>query len=217
MSETYTCTVMKDFVEISDINKISSSTIPHSEFYALVPRRQRDKISYSTQLACALWQYCQINKRVVSHHADPQNTPLLILNRYANWDFVSEMMCSDIDSTLQRVNSYVATSWFPASLQGFLTIEYGNTAEALTIATSSIKIQAAAIESLFLRDFTNMKIGCVIVGTFESIPAKINAHSIVNSKPATFGALSLISLEDTEDEIITTLSTHQELYRHVKI
>lgn len=62
-----------------------------------------------------------------------------------------------------------------------------------------------------------MKIGCVIVGTFESIPAKINAHSIVNSKPATFGALSLISLEDTEDEIITTLSTHQELYRHVKI
>ena len=82
------------------------------------------------------------------------------------------MMCGNQSAILEAVNSYVATAWFPASLQGYLTIEYGNTAEALTLATTDTGIQATAIDSLFRRDINGMRTGCVTVGTFECLPEK---------------------------------------------
>lgn len=215
MSETVTCLLKEDIVELTDFTTSICSSVAYREFDALIPRRQRAKLSVTSRLAGGLWQYYSLNMRLGNQDADPKNTPLLILNRYANWDYVTEMMCSDIAVTLDAVNSYVATAWFPASIQGYLTIEQGNKAEALTLATDNICMQAAAIDSLFLRNLEGEKIGTVVVGTFECIPSQIGAQAIINGKPAAFGAFSLISSTDSEANIIATLSTHKELYHHV--
>ncbi|QDW31682.1 hypothetical protein FFE93_000490 [Yersinia sp. KBS0713] len=216
MSETFTCILKQDVVELTDFTTSVVSSVAYREFDALIPRRQRAKLSVATRLAGGLWQYYRLNGRLESQDADPKNTPLLILNRYANWDYVTEMMCSDIAVTLEAVNSYVATAWFPASLQGYLTIEQSNKAEALTLATNNTHIQAAAVDGLFQRNLQGAKIGTVVVGTFECIPGQIGVHPIANGKPVAFGAFSLISSGDSEADIIATLSTHQELYHYVR-
>ena len=142
--------------------------------------------------------------------------PLLILNRYANCDYVDGMLHNSVAATVEAINSYVATAWFPASLQGYLTIEYKNHAEALTLATKDIVLQTAAINSLFLRDSSQNKVGGVVVGTFETIPVNIIDHQLSNSKPIAFGALSIISSQDNREKILSVLSKHQELYNNVR-
>lgn len=216
MSKTFTCILNQDVVKFTNFTTSLASSMTYREFDALIPRRQRAKLSITSRLAGGLWQYYDLNKQLEGQDADPKNTPLLILNRYANWDYVTEMMCSDIAVTLEAVNSYVATAWFPASLQGYLTIEQGNKAEAITLATNNVHMQAAAIESLFLRNLQGEKIGTVVVGTFECLPRRIGAHNITDGKPVAFGAFSLISSESSKEDISEILSTHKELYRYVK-
>lgn len=216
MSKTFTCILNQDVVKFTNFTTSLDSSMTYREFDALIPRRQRAKLSITSRLAGGLWQYYDLNKQLEGQDADPKNTPLLILNRYANWDYVTEMMCSDIAVTLEAVNSYVATAWFPASLQGYLTIEQGNKAEAITLATKNVHMQAAAIESLFLRNLQGEKIGAVVVGTFECLPKRIGAHNITDGKPVAFGAFSLISSESSKEDISEILSAHKELYRYVK-
>lgn len=216
MSKTFTCILNQDVVKFTNFTTSRASSMTYREFDVLIPRRQRAKLSITSRLAGGLWQYYDLNKQLEGQDADPKNTPLLILNRYANWDYVTEMMCSDIAVTLEAVNSYVATAWFPASLQGYLTIEQGNKAEAITLATNNVHMQAAAIESLFLRNLQGEKIGAVVVGTFECLPKRIGANNITDGKPVAFGAFSLISSESSKEDISEILSTHKELYRYVK-
>ncbi|NUF45595.1 hypothetical protein, partial [Acinetobacter pittii] len=118
-------------------------TISLSEFEKLIPRRQRLKVPMTTKMALALFKQFALEKELVKYGANPQETPLIVCNRYANWDFVSDAMSSDVGITLDNVNNYVATAWFPASIQGFLTIEYGNKAEAITLATTDKKVLSA--------------------------------------------------------------------------
>lgn len=216
MFKTFTCILNQDVVKFTNFTTSRASSMTYREFDALIPRRRRAKLSITSRLAGGLWQYNDLNKQLESQDADPKNTPLLILNRYANWDYVTEMMCSDIAVTLEAVNNYVATAWFPASLQGYLTIEQGNKAEAITLATNNIHMQAAVIESLFLRNSRSEKIGTVVVGTFECLPRQIGAQNITDSNPFAFGAFSLISSESSKVDIKKILSTHKELYRYVK-
>lgn len=215
MPKTFICMLKQSVVELTDETNSIVSSVACRDFDALIPRRQRAKLSVTTRLAGGMWQYYGLNKQLVDQEANPKNTPLLILNRYANWDYVSEMMCSDVAVTLEAANSYVATAWFPASLQGYLTIEQGNKAEAITLATNNIQMQAAAIDDLFHRNVQGEKIGVVVVGTFECIPERIGEHKIINGKSIAFGALSLISSVDCEADIVATLSTHKRLYLHV--
>ncbi|EJR1734663.1 hypothetical protein AO411_2021080 [Salmonella enterica subsp. enterica serovar Sarajane] len=214
MSETFRCVLHKDFAELKDSTTATVTPVARKDFEALTPRRQRSKLPVASRMAGGIWQHYDLSRRLAMLDADPQETPLLILNRYANWDYVSDMMCDDVAVTLENVNSYVATAWFPASLQGYLTIEQGNRAEAITLATKDIDMQATAIEGLFLRNLQDEKVGAVVVGTFESIPEKIGRHCIVHGKPAAFGAFSLISSLDSKTAIIAALATHQELYHH---
>lgn len=214
MSETFSCVVHHDVVELSESATGTVTHVARKDFEALIPRRQRGKLPAATRMAGGVWQHYRLDQRLARLDADPKETPVLILNRYANWDYVADMMCDDVAVTLESVNSYVATAWFPASLQGYLTIEHGNRAEALTLATKDIDMQAAAIDGLFLRDLQNNKIGAVVVGTFEAIPEKVGRHDIVQGKPAVFGAFSIFSSQDSETAIVAALTTHQELYHH---
>ncbi|MCC4107175.1 hypothetical protein [Serratia ureilytica] len=214
MSETFSCVLHRDVAELRESNTAAVTPVARKEFEALIPRRQRSKLPITSRMAGGVWQHYDLSRRLAILDADPKETPLLILNRYANWDYVANMMCNDVAVTLESVNSYVATAWFPANLQGYLTIEQGNRAEALTLATKDLDMQAAAIEGLFLRNLRGEKVGAVVVGTFEAIPEKLGRHGIVHGKPAAFGAFSLISSQDSETAIIAALTTHQELYHH---
>lgn len=214
MSETFSCVLHRDFAELRESATAAVTPVARKDFEVLIPRRQRGKLPTASRMAGGLWQHYDLSRRLVALDADPKETPLLILNRYANWDYVADMMCDDVAVTLESVNSYVATAWFPASLQGYLTIEQGNCAEAITLATKDIDMQAAAIEGLFLRDLRGEKVSAVVVGTFESIPEKIGHHGVIHGKPTSFGAFSLISSQDSENAIIAALTIHQELYHH---
>ncbi|EBW2367043.1 hypothetical protein CBJ60_004481 [Salmonella enterica subsp. enterica serovar Ajiobo] len=214
MSETFSCVLHQDFAELRESSTATVTPLARKNFEDLIPRRQRGKLPVASRIAGGIWQHYNLSLGLSMLDSDPKETPLLILNRYANWDYVADMICNDVAVTLESVNSYVATAWFPASLQGYLTIEQGNRAEAITLATKDIDMQAAAIEGLFLRNLQGEKVGAVVVGTFESIPEKLGRHCIVHGKPIAFGAFSLISSQDSETAIIAALTIHQELYHH---
>ncbi|QHM74003.1 hypothetical protein [Mixta intestinalis] len=213
MAETYRCFLKPSAAEfICDQDK---KTLTVREFEALTPRRERPKLPVNNRMAGAMWQHFSLNKRLKEFGGDPTQTPLLILNRFANWDYVAEMMCGSQSAILEAINCYVATAWFPATLQGYLTIEHGNTAEALTLATTDTGIQAAAIDSIFQRDRNGMRMGCVIVGTFECLPQKIGSSQLSVNSTVAFGALSIVLSQDNESTVIETLTLHKELYQHV--
>lgn len=212
MAETYRCFLNSDNVEL--ICDQERKTLTLREFDALILRRDRPKLPVNNKMAGAMWKHFGLHKRLEQLDGDPTLTPLLILNRFANWDYVAEMMCGSQSAILEAVNSYVATAWFPASLQGYLTIGYGNTAEALTLATTDTGIQAAAIDSLFRRDINGMRTGCVIVGTFECLPEKIGSSRLSTGSIAAFGALSIVLSQDSESTVMETLTVHKELYPH---
>jgi len=215
MCTTYTCVLKEGTVVIASSNSDSPVSLTRAAFQRLIPRRQRQKLSTATQIAVALFTYFDINEKLRCMGADPRNTPIAIFNRYANWDYVASAMCPDIAVTLDGVNNYVAIAWFPATIQGFLTIEYGNIGEAITIASSDIELQTAAAEGLFARDAEGKRVGSLILGTFECIPDHIGGQMVVDAQAGAFGAISLISADDADDTIPSAIATHQRMYEHV--
>lgn len=207
MQTTYICVSQQNdviFETHSDITKMS-----FTDFEKLIPRRQRQKIPMTTKMALAIFKKYALDEKLISMGADPKNTPLIICNRYANWDFVADIMVPNIEMTLNNVNSYVATAWFPASIQGFLTIEYGNTGEAITLATEDKTLLTATVEN-----FLNKKnVHAVILGTFECFPKKIANQNILVGHDFAFGAISLISHQASSDLILSTINIHQGLYQ----
>ncbi|GAA4666735.1 hypothetical protein [Bartonella pachyuromydis] len=215
MIKTFSCYLKKNNM-IMFCDQKNKKILSLSEVESLISRRQRSKLSFSNRLAGSLWKYFNLSEHLEQQGGDPYNTPLLILNRYANWDYVSEIMCKDPNVMLQGVTNYIATAWFPSSLQGYLTIEYNNRAEALTLATTDIDIQTASVNELFLKNSFGQKYGNLIIGTFECLPKYIGTNSLEIKRTIAFGAFSLISSQSTKSEIIKTLSFHQELYDYVK-
>lgn len=217
MCKTFTCVLSDDDATLSDMKTGAQSVMPRKSFDGMISRRQRGKLSTAARIAGAMYSHFDLTTLLEELGADPKDTPIVIYNRYANWDYVADSMCKDQRMTLDGVNNYVATAWFPATVQGYLTIENGNKGEAITIASKDRGLRAAAVDSLFKRDASGARQGVVLVGTFEAIPPKIGPISVDQARACAFGAFSLVTAESTEDQIETALDAHQELYSHVAI
>jgi hypothetical protein len=207
MQTTYTCRSEKNHIVFKNQSQDIEMSIP--DFEKLIPRRQRQKIPMTSKMALALFKQYALDEKLITMGANPKNTPMIICNRYANWDFVSETMTPDIGLTLNNVNNYVATAWFPASIQGFLTIEYGNTGEAITLATDDKELLSATVESFL----NNKNSPAIILGTFECFPKKIANQEILESHDFAFGAISIIPNHATTDSILPIINLHQGLYQ----
>ena len=107
----------------------------------------------------------------------------------------------------------MATAWFPATIQGHLTIENGNVGEAITISTKDPELIRATIGALMASNPQGN--GAVILGTFECVPGKIAGQAVAGTYPGFFGALSLIASTSSAETINHTINAHQELYSHV--
>lgn len=207
---TYKCRLDEKLAHFEDTSTKTSSTISRQDFERLLSRRQLSKISTATRIAGAMFQYFSINDKLRKIGCDPTNTPIVICNRYANWDYVAEAMSPSIADTMRGVNSYVATAWFPATVQGHLTIENGNVGEAITISTKDKDLIRATIDALMPTN--DQSTGAVILGTFECVPSQIAGQNVTGERPTFFGALSLIRSSDSAETINLAVNTHQEIY-----
>ena len=216
MCKTYTCLLSEQTITFTANGQVEDDTLSPGEFEQLISRRQRPKLSTTSKIANALFKRYALNDQLLELGGEPTATPLVICNRYANWDYVADVMSTDIATTLNGINNYVATAWFPATVQGYLTIEYGNTAEAVTLASRDPDFIAAAVDGLFCRDDNADRCGTVILATFECIPAHIAGQPLSGLRPAAFGAVSLIGAADSETDIVMAIATHQEMYSHVR-
>lgn len=188
----------------------ANNTISRRDFERMLSRRQLGKISTATQIACVMFQYFSINDKLREVGCDPTNVPIVICNRYANWDYVAEVMSPSIEETMRGVNSYVATAWFPATVQGHLTIANRNIGEAITISTKDKDMICATIDALMPRG--NQSTGAVIMGTFESVPGQIAGRNITGQRLSSFGALSMIRSNDSANNIGLAVHAHQGMY-----
>lgn len=213
MNATYTCRLNEQSAHLEDTAASVKNTIARRDFDRLLSRRQLQKISSATRIAQGMFQYFNINQKLREMGCDPTNSPMVICNRFANWDYVAEAMSPCINSTMDGVNSYVATAWFPATIQGHLTIENGNVGEAITISTKDPELIRATIGALMASNPQGN--GAVILGTFECVPRKIAGQALAGTYPGFFGALSLIASISSAETITHTINAHQELYSHV--
>ncbi|EJB0230107.1 hypothetical protein ACUULL_000017 [Vibrio cholerae] len=213
MCKTFQCRLDDDHIVFSEGTGKNLEVMSLAEFDKLIPRRQRPKLSMATKMAYAIFNQYAINLKLKDMGADPKDTPMVICNRFANWDYVADAMSSDIATTINNVSNYVATAWFPATVQGFLTIENGNRGEAVTLATQDTEMLLASIESLFDKGPSGQKQGALIFGTFECLPKEIGGQAISGRSQA-FGAISLLSGEDTSDTILAAINKHQEIYQY---
>ena len=214
MNITYKCRLDEKTADLEDVNKGTRNIISRREFDCILSRRQLMKISSATRIALSIFQYFGINEKISEMGCDPTNTPIVICNRYANWDYVADAMSPCITNTMDGVNSYVATAWFPATVQGHLTIENGNVGEAITISTKDTDLIRATIEALM--PARNQGNGALILGTFECVPSKIAGLDVSGKPPFFSGVLSLIRSNANTEMIDFTINTHQELYNYAK-
>ncbi len=213
MGTTYTCLLDGDEARFSMSSPDQAETVlPRQAFDRIINRRQRGKLSTATQLAAALFEHFKLNDRLRGMGCDPSHTPLIVCNRYASWDYIARTTCADVEMAIDGINNYMATAWFPAAVQGYLTIEYGNTAQAITLATTDPDLQAATIDALFARDANGQRAGAVIFGTFECLPDTIGGCAVVGARGAAFGAVSLITPDMDHAAIQNAVATHQNMY-----
>lgn len=173
----------------------------------LVSRRDQKKLPKAAIMAGVLFEHFNMTDLIQSLGGDPHNTPLVICNRYANWDYVSELMAADAVRTAQNVDSYVATAWFPAAVQGYLTIRYGNVGQAITLATEEPDAIAATVEAFMPSS------GVTVLASFESVPAVIGSSAVEGNLPQSFGAISLIPHDHSAEQILSVVKAHQAMYR----
>ncbi|AZE50413.1 hypothetical protein C4K04_4758 [Pseudomonas chlororaphis] len=207
MCITFQCTLEKNTATMLSSEQDHAVILQRRDFERLVNRRQQAKFATATRIAGSMFEYFSINERVSEIGGNPADLPLVICNRYANWDFVADAMSKSVARTLDNVNSYVATAWFPATIQGYLTIEYHNHGEAITIATRDNEMICATIKSL-----QSTKSNALILGTFECLPGTIGGSNVAGNRPKAFGAISLISNDDCLDKIHAAVQKHQEMY-----
>ena len=213
MCTTYTCLLDGDEAHFSTSSSDQAETVlSRQAFDRIISRRQRGKVSTATRLAAALFEHFKLNDRLRDMRCDPSHTPLIVCNRFAGWDYIARTTCADVEMTLDGINNYMATAWFPAAVQGYLTIEYGNTAQAITLATTDHDLQAATIDAMFARDARGRRAGAVIFGTFECLPGTIGGCDVVGARGAAFGAVSLITSDMDHAAIQSAVATHQNLY-----
>lgn len=210
MHITYKCCLDAKLAYFEDTYKKTNSTISRRDFDRLISRRLLSKVSITTRIALGMFRHFSINDKLRAIGCDPNNTPMVICNRYANWDYVAEAMSPSIADTMNNVNSYVATAWFPATIQGHLTIENSNVGEAITISTKNKDLIRATIEALM--PISDHNTGGVILGTFECVPSQIAGQNVTGERPTFFGVLSLIPSRHSTETINRVVDTHQEMY-----
>jgi hypothetical protein len=192
---------------LKDQRLYKQHNIQSPELAGLVRRRDQKKLPKAAIMAGVLFEHFTIPDLIRSLGGDPNDTPLVICNRYANWDYVEEMMAADPVRTANNVDSYVATAWFPAAVQGYLTIRYDNKGQAITLATKDIDVIGATVECVRPPE------GVAILASFETVPSVIGGSPVIGDRPKAFGALSLITREHTPDQILELVKDHQMMYR----
>ena len=158
-------------------------------------------------MAGVLFEHFQLNAAIRDLGGNPRNIPLLVRNRFANWDHVADAMAPSPEITARGIDSYVATAWFPAAVQGYLTIRYGNMAQAVTVSTQSTQIVATMADHLRL----GAAGGMAVLASLECVPKRVGQSPVTGDLPEWFGAVSLITGHNTLDDIETALSQHQSI------
>ncbi|MEO9894816.1 MAG: hypothetical protein ABJD13_18855 [Paracoccaceae bacterium] len=182
-------------------------TLSARDIGKFVPRREQRKIPKTAIMAGVLFEHFELNNMIRDLGGDPKQIPLTVCNRYANWDHVADAMAPSAEVTVRGIDSYVATAWFPAAVQGYLTIRYGNTAQAITLSTQSTPIVASMVDHS--RQSAPGKMA--ILSSFENVPDRVGQSAVTGDKPDPFGAVSLITGQDTVADIQTALAQHNKI------
>lgn len=214
MCRTYECNYINGQAVFNNQNN-EEQILSLQSVDELIGRRNLSKISTATKIAGALYEKYNLDEYIREAGGNPYDTPIVISNRYANWDYVSQDVFSDISMTIESTNNYVATAWFPATIQGYLTIKYGNKGQAITLSTTDSEMMVSSIESMFNKDESGMKTGTLIYGTYESIPERIAGNKVTNIEPRTFGITSVFTHNDCVETIRDTVEAHMVKYNNV--
>jgi hypothetical protein len=217
MPATWTVDVGETHVVFRCLESGACAETSRRAFERSTPRRLTRKLSMPTRRAAALYARFDVDRRIAAAGGDPRATPIVVNNRFAGWDFVARTMAADVQTSLDNMNSYVATAWFPAATQGELTILHDNVGEAITIACCDPEIVAATIAALFRRDADGARCGALLFGTFECVPLSIGDSRVVGARPGAFGALSVIFAVDDAAAIATEIDRHRSFYDRILV
>ena len=61
MSETFSCVLHHDVVELSESATGTVTHVARKDFEALIPRRQRGKLPAATRIAGGVWQHYRLD------------------------------------------------------------------------------------------------------------------------------------------------------------
>ncbi|HDZ81703.1 MAG TPA: hypothetical protein ENH56_10760 [Roseobacter sp.] len=182
-------------------------TLTAREIGKFVPRREQRKIPQAAIMAGVLFEHFELNNMIRDLGGNPEQIPLVVCNRFANWDHVADAMAPSPVITARGIDSYVATAWFPAAVQGYLTIRYSNTAQAITLSTKSNPIVATMVDHLR----SDALGGMAVLASFEYVPKRIGQSLVTGDVPQLYGAVSLITAQDSVAAIEIALSQHRAI------
>lgn len=208
--QTFFCLPESDGLRMGLLNKNGlhrEAILTAREIGKFVPRREQRKIPQTAIMAGVLFEHFELNTMIRDLGSDPEQIPLVVCNRFANWDHVADAMAPSPEVTARGIDSYVATAWFPAAVQGYLTIRYGNTAQAINLSTKSNPIVATMVDHMR----QGASGGMALLASLEYVPKQIGQSPVSGDVPELFGAVSLIAEQDSVVDIEVALLQHQSI------
>ena len=181
------------------INELSSNIINCIDFNSdslMLSKRYYKKIDLLSAISLYSIKQCQLQSGLEKD----ENAGLLIGNIYGGWGYVENQLSylygehSDFDS----VNAYVATAWFPACVQGEVSISYKLGGYSKTFSACNLS-SAYAIEHA-IDMLTNNHLAVAYCGGVETLKPSIVRDTVANKNVIDSCAYLCIESVDSANE-----------------
>ncbi len=110
----------------------------------VVPMNRKMKVDLMSEMAFTL-----VDKIQKALHTELDNTAIFVANQYAGWTYGGPQLDAVIQGGMNKVQTFQATAWFPAAIQGEISIEHKTSGIAKTFSSGSWSA-VHALEALFM-------------------------------------------------------------------
>lgn len=155
---------LPDEIKARGLAFLSEKHDEQSSQTAILSRRKLKKIDKFTAMAY------EAIADTIDDKMDLEKTGLIVGNNFAGWGYVEDQMPGLYEGDFDAINPYVATAWFPAAVQGEVSIDYGLLGYSKTVTSGDLSAAFALEHAMHM--IKRNKLETVICGGVEALATK---------------------------------------------
>jgi 3-oxoacyl-[acyl-carrier-protein] synthase II len=145
------------------------------QLQGLISARQAKKIDKFSLFALEAFLQTKEAAGLTSNENICMNSGLFIGNSTGGWEYVEHQLYGLYSKSIEEINPYVATAWFPTAAQGEISINEGIAGYSKTLSAGNASVGYALQHALLCLDTSQVKAAFVMGCEAPLTPLVINA------------------------------------------